>query len=449
MKSAKELMAEIMKDFEPKDEPVDLMDEPDVPSVQADEEDASEDTSEPNGELGSASEPSINNDPLNLDAVPEVGTTELGSVETSDQQADEFVQLDAPAFDNQGEFNAEVPEDSAAEKYDALGDSVDLGTTGIEDVEVPGVEHTAEQSATWPSMEKEVFEEGEVPGSSETELGAVADPGTTQAELGDVDVPEDSQADLGDVKFPRLWEGQDDSLDSNEQPEIGDAALFDMPDDVDLGDSGPNGEQSSPENKADALPESGVPELDSQELGSVETPELSEATGGQASPEDPEEITSLQESDDPTVSESQQLAATDVDIPDDANAELPSGNEPSVETASIESSALPAIDVDMPGEESVPEMEKVGFQGSTYKTQMADGTDVDQDEHDPSEPFNQKIEAQFAFQQKSNEDLAAQLAEQLNPAFDEMRMHQQQIVSEYMDQKILEQKILSQPWGNV
>ncbi len=139
-------------------------------------------------------------------------------------------------------------------------------------------------------------------------------------------------------------------------------------------------------------------------------------------------------------------AIEDPVIPEESATDTPAISVPAVTTAALEElspddGVLPEFNDITPDESDSPELSRVsqpsvGFQG------IRDLPDVTQQDleleelKDPSVSQDERSERQMEMQMRSSDNLAAELAQELGPAFDEMREVQAQVVQDYVNEQM-------------
>ena len=269
-----------------------------------------------------------------------------------------------------------------------------------------------------------------------------------------------------------------------QQDELTSAPMTDVPV---VGQNNPDlvGEMSEPEIKTESLTdvepddaqletraiEEVDYELQSSELTEEESPQITTGEMEDVSIEEPQSIQSDGAEDEPfqqaarsepTVYEDVsigQVSFSDIDAPilasqsvSDVSIEEPESPEQSepepTELSSVDEPIVEADRVDSRGLSDLPEMDllfSAEQRQESYDITAPSMNDVPQvtldsgslDATDPQTQYNEESERQYDFALRMNTDFASQLAEQLSPQFDEMRMNQTQITQDYVDSQML------------
>ena len=154
-----------------------------------------------------------------------------------------------------------------------------------------------------------------------------------------------------------------------------------------------------------------------------------------------------------------QVSSSDIDVPVLASQsvtdvsieepESPDESEPEpTELSSVDEPIVEADRVTSRGLSDLPEMDllfSAEQRQESYDITSPEMNDVPQvtmnssslDAEDPQTQYNEASERQYEFALRMNTDFAEQLAEQLSPQFDEMRMNQTQITQDYVDSQML------------
>jgi hypothetical protein len=212
-------------------------------------------------------------------------------------------------------------------------------------------------------------------------------------------------------------------------------------------------------------------ELQSSELTEEESPQITTGEMEDVSIEEPQSIQGNVAEDEPfqqttrsepTVYEDVsvgQVSFSDIDAPALASQsitdvsiedlESPDQSEPEpTELSSVDEPIVEADRVDSRGLSDLPEMDllfSAEQRQESYDITAPSMNDVPQvtldsgslDATDPQTQYNEASERQYDFALRMNTDFASQIAEQLSPQFDEMRMNQTQITQDYVDSQML------------
>jgi len=212
-------------------------------------------------------------------------------------------------------------------------------------------------------------------------------------------------------------------------------------------------------------------EIQSPNMTEEESPQITTGEMEDVSIEEPQSIQSNVAEDEPFQQAARsepavyedvsvgQVSSSDIDAPVLASQsvtdvsieepESPDESEPEpTELSSVDEPIVEADRVTSRGLSDLPEMDllfSAEQRQESYDITSPEMNDVPQvtmnssslDAEDPQTQYNEASERQYEFALRMNTDFAEQLAEQLSPQFDEMRMNQTQITQDYVDSQML------------
>jgi len=389
-------------------------------------------------------------EPVREDASTEAATEEQEEAQEQTESLDELSPIpvgestelanddpirpdDAPDIE-QGE--AVLPEVATSLADGDVLEAVSTPEIESDSVETPATVELAEQSDE-TIQSQDAIEERQLPEVTAAEFA--------DAQADEVD---DVAIDADEVESP-----QAESESAVEQPEVGESPIQDAeqpdvatedvtePDRPEVESNGIELPESADQGVTEAAETSESPEADTpaEEYADQQQPEVSTAE------EQPEPSTAIvgeqdsEDSDEPA-SKSVVVDTPEPETPAESGSHLPDEQQPEVSVFEMDDAPFPDVSP-TPVSES-PKPEKIGFQGLTDHPPMTVEQADRMDFADSQKSQEELAERQFEFQRKSNEDLAAQLAQELDPVFEGIRDFQAQVTHDYFQQQQLVMTLL-------
>lgn len=279
----------------------------------------------------------------------------------------------------------------------------------------------------------------------------------TQPSVQEAEVSQDKLTSQPMTDVPVVGQNNPDLVSELNEPEIKTESLTDVePGDAQLETRAI--EQVDYELQLSGMTEEESPQITTGELEDVSIQEP-QSIQGDGAEDEPFQQTARSE---PAVYEDVsvgQVSSSDIDAPVLANQSLtdvsieqpesPEQSEPEqTELSSVDEPIVEADRVTSRGLPDLPEMDllfSAEQRQESYDITSPSMNDVPQvtlnsgslDAEDPQTQYNEASERQYEFAIRMNTDFASQLAEQLSPQFDEMRMNQTQITQDYVDSQML------------